>query len=349
MFYTGHHAHIYAYVTIPLYADSVPLIIDIYSWIHSYFCKTHLQTNTNPLTGHGNPFIHLIKQAQAITAESGIRGLSEYCIEINRNFNSFIIICVGKCIGLYRGYLWSTLGSFPGIITHVSVYTTAKYQLSYNELNSTHNLFSHSMDTDKDSIKDSNIEHLNESPIPQSLIPLVSGLIAESVAVFAYVPQEVVAQRLQLAPKDVRLFEIIKSIYHEQGIQSFWRGTMAAYASYLPSSGIWWGSYEAYKHLICKEKSRQNLLGYSVAGVCGGVTTALLTNPIDIIRTRIQTQRGTYGSTKILPVIGRLYKNEGILAFSKGLGARISLLVLEGILFADFYEIMMYFSKINKT
>ena len=85
-------------------------------------------------------------------------------------------------------------------------------------------------------------------------------------------------------------------------------------------------------------------MGYSVAGICGGVTTALLTNPIDCIRTRIQTQKGTYGETKILPVVKRIYRNEGLMAFSKGLGARISLLVMEGILFADFYEILMYFS-----
>ena len=137
---------------------------------------------------------------------------------------------------------------------------------------------------------------------------------------------------------------MIRTIYREGGVRSFWRGTFAAYASYLPSSGLWWGSYEAYKHLICRQKSRQNLLGYSVAGICGGVTTALLTNPIDCIRTRIQTQKGTYGETKILPVVKRIYRNEGLMAFSKGLGARISLLVMEGILFADFYEILMYFS-----
>eukprot|EP01084_Bolivina_argentea_P006272 11899_1 len=283
-----------------------------------YYCKTHLQTNINPLTGHGNPFVHLIKQAQAITAQNGIKGL-------------------------YRGYLWSTCGSFPGIIIHISVYTSAKYQLSYDELNVTHNLFSHSMNHKSDN---SDTQHVHRSPY-NSLIPMISGLIAETCAVLCFVPQEVVAQRLQLSPTDTKLFDIIKTIYYENGMRSFWRGTFAAYASYLPSSGIWWGSYEGYKHLICRKKEMQNLFGYSIAGVFGGVTTAMFTNPIDVIRTRIQTQKGTYGSTKIMRVVSNLYKNEGIFAFSKGLGARIALLVLEGILFADFYEIMMYFSTIK--
>ena len=98
-------------------------------------------------------------------------------------------------IGLYRGYLWSTLGSFPGIITHVSVYTMAKYQLSYNELNTSHNLFSHSMDYSESSETKQLQQKANQTSIPQFLIPLISGLIAESVAVVAYVPQEVVSQR----------------------------------------------------------------------------------------------------------------------------------------------------------
>lgn len=218
----------------------------------------------------------------------------------------------------------------------------AKHQFNYNELNSSHNLFS--SNNNDNSIQ--TMDRSSSSIIPQRLIPLISGLVAESVAVLFYVPQEVIAQRLQLAPNNIKLFEIIKTVYFENGMKSFWRGTMAAYASYLPSSGLWWGSYEFYKYIICKKKHRQNLLGYSIAGIFGGITTAIFTNPIDVIRTRIQTQTGTYGSTKILSVVSKLYKNEGILGFSKGLGARISLLVLEGILFADFYEIMMYFSHI---
>jgi len=300
-----------------------------------YFCKTHLQTNTNPLSSHGNPFVHLIKQAQHITEQNGVRGL-------------------------YRGYLWSTLGTFPGIILHIAAYTMAKHKLSYNELDSSHSLFSSSTADSYMQLEDhpgymnshshNNTNESSSTPssqqlIPQSLIPLVSGLLAESAAVLAYVPQEVVAQRLQLSPRGVKLFDIIKEVYQENGVRSFWRGTYAAYASYLPGSAIWWGCYEGYKNVICKERHRRNLFGYSAAGILGGLTTAVLTNPIDIIRTRIQTQKGTYGAHKIVPVICNVYKHEGMLGFSKGVGARIGLLVLEGILFADFYEIMMYFSQ----
>eukprot|EP01084_Bolivina_argentea_P006273 11900_1 len=282
-----------------------------------YYLATHMQTNTAPLIGHGNPFVHLRKQAQSVTSQHGIRGL-------------------------YRGYLWSTLASFPGMLVHIGVYTAAKNQLSYNELSTTHNLFSHSTNHNSDTS-----DTQSQWSLYNSLIPMISGLIAETAAVVIYVPAEVVEQRIQLAPMNTTLYDLMKTMHHENGIRSFWRGTAVAYMSYLPASAIWWGSYEGYKYLVCKRKEMQNLLGYSIAGVFGGVTTALFTNPIDVVHARIQTQQGTYGETKIWQVSSNIYKREGILAFTKGVGARIGSLVLEGLLFADFYEIMMYFSTIT--
>eukprot|EP00485_Elphidium_margaritaceum_P002103 CAMPEP_0202701692 /NCGR_PEP_ID=MMETSP1385-20130828/14764_1 /ASSEMBLY_ACC=CAM_ASM_000861 /TAXON_ID=933848 /ORGANISM="Elphidium margaritaceum" /LENGTH=270 /DNA_ID=CAMNT_0049359169 /DNA_START=123 /DNA_END=932 /DNA_ORIENTATION=+ len=233
-----------------------------------YFCKTHLATNVHH-SGHGNPFIHLVKQAEYIVAENGWRGL-------------------------YRGYLWSTMGSFPGIIMHIGAYTTAKHYLGYVEPVPVATANTHATLAGK-------------SVVPQPLIPLVSGLVAESVAVLAYVPQEVVAQRLQLAPKGVMLSHVLNDVWRENGLRSFYRGTLATYAEYLPGSAIWWGSYEVFKNIICREKSRQNFACYSIAGIGGGLTTAVLTNPVDVIRTRIQTQKGTYGSSKLLTVAANIY------------------------------------------
>ena len=119
-------------------------------------------------------------------------------------------------IGLYRGYLWSTMGSFPGIITHVSVYTMAKYQLSYNELNTSHNLFSHSMDYSETSETKQLQQKANQTSIPQFLIPLISGLIAESVAVVAYVPQEVVSQRFVFFVLNVYTFSVYSHVHLDQ-------------------------------------------------------------------------------------------------------------------------------------
>eukprot|EP01084_Bolivina_argentea_P069148 125877_1 len=92
-------------------------------------------------------------------------------------------------------------------------------------------------------------------------------------------------------------------------------------------------------------QQKQNLFYYSLAGSCGGLTVAVFTNPIDVIKTRLQTQISTYGETRIWPLVQKLYTREGLYVFSKGVGARIGLLVLEGIVFADFYELLMHFSS----
>ncbi len=77
--------------------------------------------------------------------------------------------------GLYRGFVFSTLAVFPGIISHVSIYTSCKHQFSKI---SPENTFLHT-----------------------SVFPLISGMLAETIAVLCYVPEEVVLQRLQLSPR----------------------------------------------------------------------------------------------------------------------------------------------------
>ena len=90
-----------------------------------------------------------------------------------------------------------------------------------------------------------------------------------------------------------------------------------------------------------------NFVGFTLAGIAGGATTAMFTNPIDVIRTRIQTQTSDYGQKSISGLIKQMYKHEGLYGFGRGVGGRIVLMVAEGILFGDFYEILMYLSRIE--
>lgn len=62
-----------------------------------------------------------------------------------------------------------------------------------------------------------------------------------------------------------------------------------------------------------------HLLIQSVAGTLGGFTTTIITNPLDVVRARLQVQRlGSMRST-----LTELWKEEGLRMFSKGLSARL--------------------------
>lgn len=62
-----------------------------------------------------------------------------------------------------------------------------------------------------------------------------------------------------------------------------------------------------------------HLLIQTVAGTFGGFTTTLITNPLDIVRARLQVER--VGSLK--RVCQDLWREEGLRMFSKGLSARL--------------------------
>ncbi|GMH62563.1 hypothetical protein TrRE_jg497 [Triparma retinervis] len=58
-----------------------------------------------------------------------------------------------------------------------------------------------------------------------------------------------------------------------------------------------------------------------VAGAVAGGMGSLLTNPMDVIKTRIQTDPSMYNG--ILDCAGRTLREEGVGAFGRGCGARL--------------------------
>lgn len=83
---------------------------------------------------------------------------------------------------------------------------------------------------------------------------------------------------------------IIKEIWKTYGIRGFYRGYLISILTFGPSSAIWWGSYAAYSNLLDKivPTSTPPLLAQAAAGATAGFTSAVLINPVDVIRTRMQ-------------------------------------------------------------
>lgn len=109
--------------------------------------------------------------------------------------------------------------------------------------------------------------------------------------------------------------EIAREIFRKEGIRGFYRGYFTSLAMFAPNSALWWNFYQVYQgiefiycpiipvrtflifnyfHLstdildvILPEKT-SSLLSQSIAGTLGGFTGALIMNPVDVIRSRIQ-------------------------------------------------------------
>merc|ERR1719481_2352023 len=117
-------------------------------------------------------------------------------------------------------------------------------------------------------------------------------------------------------------WDIIRTIYHRDGFRGFYRGYVAALCNYVPSSASWWTAYSLYQETLaaCLGGSSVPHTGVQcLAAVLSGVTTSVLTNPLDLVRARVQVQRRSIPDTCRL-----LWQLEGSAVFTKGLTARMS-------------------------
>mmetsp|Transcript_33868 Transcript_33868/g.36550 ORF Transcript_33868/g.36550 Transcript_33868/m.36550 type:complete len:327 (-) Transcript_33868:98-1078(-) len=192
-------------------------------------------------------------------------------------------------IGLYRGFGTVIIGGTPGTIIYLCSYDIFKDRLS------------------------SASEHNEES----SVVHFMSGILAETVACVVYVPVDVIKERLQIQytrKTDKALYnngwDALIKISKTEGISGIYKGYGATLASYGPFSAFYFAFYEQFKswskiyHLQQKENNSNKMavttitttlpLSYTILCSAGaGAIASFLTSPLDMVKLRLQVQRGT--------------------------------------------------------
>jgi len=203
--------------------------------------------------------------------------------------------------------------------------------------------------------------------IMQGLLP---GCIASVAGQSLSVPADVVTQRLQIQgmkrredPSKVDLHTatektntrgslraICRKIIKHDGISGFYRGYFISLMSNVPTSGIWWASYNVLLQEIGKYFEPDSLGTHTLpvqatSGVLSGAVSALATNPLDVMRTRIQVG----GSRSLIQVTKKLWSEEGSSMFTKGLTARALSMSTSSFLIVLGYETVKRLSHKNRT
>jgi len=216
--------------------------------------------------------------------------------------------------GLYRGFWISAFQVVSGV-AYVSTYEGVRHML------------------DNNGIKDFKVK------------AMVGGSCASIVGQTVIVPFDVISQHLMIlgiAPRanqggDMTAnplaintegrtkfqisCDITRTIYQRDGLRGFYRGYVAALCNYVPSSASWWTFYSVYQEVgsATAPEWAPHTAVQCTAAVMSGCTTSLLTNPLDLIRTRVQVQRRTIPDT-----IKVLWETERFNIFKKGLTARMT-------------------------
>lgn len=118
---------------------------------------------------------------------------------------------------------------------------------------------------------------------------------------------------------------ILKDVYLKEGLSGLWRGIGPTLVGIIPARTIYFGFYNLGKEMYAPllNSGQEGTRTHIAAAATAGVTTSLLTNPIWLVKTRMQLQKGgnhtdyknSYDCTK------QVLKQEGIRGLYKGLGA----------------------------
>ena len=82
------------------------------------------------------------------------------------------------------------------------------------------------------------------------------------------------------------------NIVRAERIRGLYRGISASFGRECSFSTMRLGLYEPYKNLVGAKEENAPLYLQAVAGFCSGFTGGIFTNPVDLMKVRMQTDTG---------------------------------------------------------
>ena len=192
---------------------------------------------------------------------------------------------------------------------------------------------------------------LSESPTTTGInslaIPaaMVAGGCARVLGTLVRTPFDVVKLRLQVQhhlATDVtyrNMFDAWFKIWRKKGFKGLFVGFPITLSRDAPFAAIYFSTYEYMKYLQ-KSDGPLKTPNHLLAGACAGVVACSCTIPLDVVKTRLQTQDMTMHMkyTGIRQAFIRIWHEEGILGLTGGLRARLASIIPAASLTFAFYE-----------
>lgn len=215
--------------------------------------------------------------------------------------------------GLYRGFGISVVMQAPAVATYLTSYDRAKAGLA----------------------------DMSGMSAKHPAVHLGAGLVAETISAVFWVPMEVIKQRAQVrtcggaAASSIR---VARDLLRHEGPRALFKGYGLTVGVFGPYSMIYFVSYERFKEMWSRHLrvEEMGLPLYAVASSASsaGAIAAATTTPLDIVKTRLQTQgdvalRASPGSAKITHYTGTWHAvrtiaaEEGVRGLTRGISARV--------------------------
>ena len=160
-----------------------------------------------------------------------------------------------------------------------------------------------------------------------TLAPLLAGGGARAVSSAAVSPVELLRTRMQAAAGTVEgtslsLLASARHVVDHEGVHGLWRGLAPTLWRDVPFSCVYWLTYETLKQHLCAGTVFSTRDAF-LAGASAGSVAALLTTPLDVIKTRQQLGSSAAAGGGMLGTLRAILRKEGAGGLFAGLGPRV--------------------------
>lgn len=175
-----------------------------------------------------------------------------------------------------------------------------------------------------------------------------SAAIGNTVASVFRVPYEVVKQRLQ-AGMYASTGQALRTMYQEGGVAAFFgRGGVASQILRdVPYAIVTLLTYESLRRARAelRKGAPSSPFEDSMIGALAGGVGSLISNPMDVVKTRIMTQPQIYKT--VGATVTKVWAEEGPAAFFKGTAPRLLHKIPANAIFFAAYEIFRTLLRVN--
>ncbi|KAF5745247.1 nicotinamide adenine dinucleotide transporter 1 chloroplastic-like [Tripterygium wilfordii] len=190
-----------------------------------------------------------------------------------------------------------------------------------------------------------------------------AGAAAGAIAATFTCPLDVIKTRLQVhglpeAPDSGRRGSIIisslQNIVRTEGFRGMYRGLSPTLLALLPNWAVYFAVYEQLKGLLSHgDGNGQLTIGANMVAAAGaGAATSIVTNPLWVVKTRLQTQGMRLGVVPykgIFSALRRIAHEEGIRGLYSGILPSLAGVSHVTIQFPAYEKIKSYMAKMENT